>query len=46
MPTGQPKRRIRQETRKRAGTLIGSHARKLAKLCLQPSIDKSFGDID
>jgi hypothetical protein len=31
---------------KRAGTLIGSHARKLAKLSIQPLIDKSFGDID
>jgi hypothetical protein len=43
MPAGQPKRQI---PRKRAGTLIGSHAHKLAKLCLQPLIDKSFGDID
>jgi hypothetical protein len=35
-----------ESARKCAGMLIGSHARKLAKLSMQPLIDKSFRDID
>jgi len=35
-----------ESARKRAVTPMGSHARKLAKLCLQPLIDKPFRDID
>jgi hypothetical protein len=35
-----------ESARKRAGTLIGFHACRLAKFCLQPLIDKLFSDID